>query len=433
MTFSKLIQQSILWRGFYFCTILLLNIILGRLLQAELVGWLYYFSNTFSLIILIVSLSLETALGYFAAKQLIAKQALAWFSILYLFVTTVVLLLFCYFIPITFNTQLSIPQRVLYLYGASFFIGNALCNYFTSLFYVDGNYRLPQIVLIVCNATLIFLLVVINAYQLPVATILHTYFFFFLLQGIVLAFTYFYRYKFFFSVQLPNGKQIQALLNYALLIVGGNLIFFLVYRIDYWFVAYYPSSSAADVGNYIQASKMGQILLIIPQILASVVFPQAANATALKEIQHTLAIIIRLLIQFFLVLFLLNLLFGQWATTTIFGESFNTMFLWLAYLLPGILCLAILALLSAYFSGINLVKINVMGAALALVFIIIGNFIFVPTYGVKAAAITSSLGYGVNMLFALYQYKKMNKNGAINFQLFSKYDYVWLVKTIFSK
>ena len=59
--------------------------------------------------------------------------------------------------------------------------------------------------------------------------------------------------------------------------LAANVVFFLVYKVDYMFVNYSPVCTAADLGNYIQVSKLGQMMLIIPQIIASVVFPRTAS------------------------------------------------------------------------------------------------------------------------------------------------------------
>ena len=76
--------------------------------------------------------------------------------------------------------------------------------------------------------------------------------------------------------------------------MAANIVFFLVYRVDYLFVNASPVCTAADLGNYIQVSKLGQLLLIIPQIIASVIFPRTASGIERKELNNTLMIMARL-------------------------------------------------------------------------------------------------------------------------------------------
>ena len=69
----------------------------------------------------------------------------------------------------------------------------------------------------------------------------------------------------------PPGSILKNVIRYSLVALLANGIYFLVNRIDYWFVQYY--CTAKDLGNYIQASKLGQMMLILPSILGSTLFP----------------------------------------------------------------------------------------------------------------------------------------------------------------
>ena len=89
-----------------------------------------------------------------------------------------------------------------------------------------------------------------------------------------------------------------------------------------------------------------------------------------------------------------------------FGETFNAMKLPFIILIPGIFSLSVLTLLAAYFSGKGKVIVNVTGTGIALVVVIIGDYLFVPRYGIVAAAAVSTVGYTVNLLYILYVFYK---------------------------
>jgi O-antigen/teichoic acid export membrane protein len=165
-------------------------------------------------------------------------------------------------------------------------------------------------------------------------------------------------------------------------------------------VEHYRNSS--ELGNYIQASKMGQMLLLLPQILASVILPQIAEGINKEFVTRNIIVMSRLLIQLFVVLILLDVLFGQLLFTSVFGNSFYIMNLPFLLLLPGILAVSILTLFSAYFAGKNKVKVDVIGASIALAFVIIFNFSFTNKYGIVAAAIISSVGYSINLGYSAF-------------------------------
>ena len=214
----------------------------------------------------------------------------------------------------------------------------------------------------------------------------------------------------------------------------ANLIFFLVYRIDYWFVHNNPATcTESDLGNYIQVSKLGQLFLIVPQIIASVIFPQSAGTVDRAEINKAVMIIARLFSQMFLVIIIITALFGRQLFTWVFGETFNRMQAPFIIIMPGIFCLSVLALLSAYFSGKGNLKTSVVGAAIALAVVVVGDYILVPMYGIIGAAIISTVGYFVNLLYPLMRFYKDYSLSWGDFFRWKKDDYHWLLSLITGK
>ena len=138
--------------------------------------------------------------------------------------------------------------------------------------------------------------------------------------------------------------------------------------------------TAADLGNYIQVSKLGQMLLIIPQIIGSVIFPRTASGFDRKELNASLMIIARLFSQLYLIILVVIVFAGHWLFTWLFGETFNEMQLPFIILIPGIFCLSVVNLLSAYFAGKGKVGVNVKSALLGLFVVVVLDYFFVPVY-----------------------------------------------------
>ena len=82
--------------------------------------------------------------------------------------------------------------------------------------------------------------------------------------------------------------------------------------------------------------------------------------------------------------------------------------MYLPYLLliPGILAVSSLYPYTAYFSAHNRISVNIKGSLLALVVILTGDLIFIPRYGIYAAALVSSAGY---MVFQAYVFTSFAK------------------------
>lgn len=430
MQFQQLLRQGIVWRGLYFITMFVLNVVISRLFKADISGWLNYLMTIFFLVALVVNLNIESGITYYMASKLIPRQTVVSFtviaSLILLLLVTTGMIAYASFFPDTHLTTINFI-----VFGISIIIGTHLLNVFVGLFQAEENFVTGNIAAACVNMVLVFVLLICHHFGVANNYLLSIYSLSFITQGIVAAVAYFIKVKPIQQFLLPNKPQLQLLLRYALLALLGNVVFFFVYRVDYWFVNKY--CEPADLGNYIQASKMGQLLLVLPQILASVVFPRSANSNNIKFMPQQILIISRLLIQCFLVVIVGSICFGKMIFTNVFGDTFNTMHIAFSWLLPGILALSILAILSAYFSGKNQIKVNVRGALLALIVILIGDILFVKRYGIIGAAIVSSVGYIVNVVYSFYHFFKQNDLAVNALFSFEKADYDWLKSLLTNK
>src|ERR1044072_1777048 len=76
MNFKRLLAQSIIWRGFYFFSVLLVNVFLSRYLQAAGTGNIYFLSVIFSFMQTVLGLSFDAGFTYFASAQIIPRNKL---------------------------------------------------------------------------------------------------------------------------------------------------------------------------------------------------------------------------------------------------------------------------------------------------------------------------------------------------------------------
>lgn len=90
MQFKNLLAQSILWRGLYFLSLLLVNVFLSRFLHADLAGVLYFVSSIFSLVQLIIGLSLESGIVYFGSSNKIGDNKLFWLSLSWIAIASII-------------------------------------------------------------------------------------------------------------------------------------------------------------------------------------------------------------------------------------------------------------------------------------------------------------------------------------------------------
>jgi O-antigen/teichoic acid export membrane protein len=428
MQLGNAFKQGILWRGLYFVALLLVNVVVSRTFKADGAGWIYFFSNKMAFVLLIASLSLETGISFYASKNEIDGNKLAslafWWSVLVSLVSVVAIY---FFMHKHMNGQ---HKENILAFSASYIFGLLLTNYFASLFFAKQNFWLPNIVLFLVNIVLLLWLPwhpIENAGQQEHYT--NIYFLLFLGQGlaVTIAYLFYYRIRIF---SFPSWLDVHFVFKISLAALLANVIFFLVYRIDYWFVDHYwKEKDAYALGNYINVSKLMQMLLILPQILGSVIFPATASGNY-AQMANSIQRISRLMTVSFVVLFFLTLVLGKWMFPLVFGETFNQMYWPSLFLIPGLLSLSVLHLLSAYFSGQNKIRFNIIGAIIGLVVIVVGDFIFIPKYGIIAAAAVSTAGYLSNLLYALWQFKKETQSPLMHFFIPQSSDFQMLQNSL---
>ncbi len=421
MQAGRTFLQSIVWRGLYYVSAFIINILIARHFQASVSGAVYYLSSIYALVLLVSSLSLESGIIYFAAKKEIPVARLFNFSI-----TWSLFIGLAGFITVYFfwgDAYPGISKKLLIISSVTFIFGNLLTTYCTGFFYARNNFILPNCINIISPLVLIILIPYNGRSIIPAVTdenYFYIYFSSFFLQGICLAIAAKIKYIKTGMLQFLSLAQFRLLFRYCGLAFLGNIIFFLLYRVDYFFVEKYCDAGA--LGNYIQVSKLVHLFLILPTILASAVFPITAGGE--KEDIHKLLTLLSRTIFFMYILACLVLgATGKWLFPFVFGESFIKMYQPFLWLIPGILALSGIFTLSAYFSGKNRIKVNIIGSVYALVVILAGDIIFIPRYGINAAALVSSAGYIVYQVYIISVFKKESPGSVADFFIFKVSDF----------
>ena len=429
MTFSKLLTQSLIWRGFYFITLFAVNVVLSRYLGASASGAVFYISNTFVFIQLIAGLCLENGITFFASGRRISSNRLLWLCLLWIVMIVCIQII----IYTSFSLHSDVNIKHVQLYAFCFITGLLLTTYSSNLFYANGNFYLPNFILAVGNLFFIaFVLMNYSRHDADNETIITLYFFILLVQGIAITLTYIIQNKSWRELAFPPVSDIKKFTRYSLSVLLFNVLLFFVYRIDYYFVRYSPVCNAADLGNYIQASKLGQMLLVIPQIVGSAVYPQVSSGNDVQAVSRAIVVLAKSFAILFIVIFFTVLAIGKWLFPFLFGVTFHHVQIPLLFLLPGIYGLSVISFLSNFFSGKGNVFISVMAAAMALLIVVAGDFIFVFRYGIEAAAMVSSVGYLAMSVFYVRLFIKEAGISVTGFFVLNKDD-IKVIKNVIRK
>lgn len=410
MRLQQLIYQGIVWRGLYYASVFVLNIVIARVYKANDSGVINFIINNLSFLLLLTSLSLESALGYFGSKNEIKVSKLTGLSLLFALLSAIATTGAAWLFA---KSQAVHVLPLFFVLPFVYVLGVVLTNYFSALFYARQQVILPNVVMIVVNALVLgFALYEFNTEESirDKEVFLLVFIGSFLLQGLVLFFTWCAAHG--YKLQMPARAEMKMLFNYAFRALLANVIFFLVYRVDYWFVESFCTDK--DLGNYIQVSKLGQIFLLLPSIVATAVFTRTAGGKQ-EEIRNVIEIISRWLLLLYLIFILVIVITGKWLFPMVYGQSFDLMYGPFLLLSPGILALSTLSLLGAFNAGKNKIGINIKGSVIALVVIIAGNLLLVPNYGIYAAALVSSVGYICFQVFVLYHFRKEYRSNILDF------------------
>ncbi|HTF29657.1 MAG TPA: hypothetical protein VK625_12480, partial [Flavitalea sp.] len=179
---KKLLYQSILWRGLNYLTVFMVTIVIARLFKASDSGVINYLINNLALLILITGMSLESATGYYSAKNEISQPALAGISIAMAAAGMIVS-------AMIIKTFFHIHDSKLLLATTGYCGGIVLVSYFTVLFYSHYNYVLPNMIVVVVNVIIILVSVIFKSSLVENrgTSFLMIYFSSFFLTGFIMA------------------------------------------------------------------------------------------------------------------------------------------------------------------------------------------------------------------------------------------------------
>ncbi len=420
------ILQHIVWRGLYYFSVLLINISIARFFAAEKSGQIFFIVNNLALILLVASASLESGCAYYVASGIIkssqiSRFCLAWAIVASLFTLTIWGLLVYHSHPAYLNSYGFLAASFLFILGV------LMTTYFTSLFNARKEFGPPNKILSLINILLLIVLFTGKNNAVIKYHFIQIYFACFFLQGLIIMLTYFTKETNEGISLWPGRSVLKSILKYSLTALTANLIYFLVNRIDYWFVQYY--CSPADLGNYIQASKLAQMFLILPSIVAATLFSIFSSQTESSDATE-LATAIRILLWVNGGLCLLIIGFGWYFIPLFFGTSFNYMYYLFILLIPGVLCVTVNYPLASWFSANKKIGVNIRGSLLAVVIICVGDIVLLPLYGVLAASVVSSAGFFSLCFYGVYTYRKEIPLPWKDLLMVRKSDFTWLLKSL---
>lgn len=395
------INKHVAWKAISLFFLFLLNVLFARYYAAATTGYVFYIFTVNAFIIQVLGFSLESGVAYYTARKSMREGRLINFSLIWTLIVTMLTFGLYYMYNYYNPGHVELP----WLYTLSFVAGNMMIAFGNAIYFSKYNFVIPNVLSLVINITLIIFLIVSNEsskVEMPMDFI-PVYFYSFLVHGLLLFLSLFVvskEEKFLMNITSRNVVKLFRYSSYAFL---ANILFLGLTRVDYFFIRYFCSPE--DMGNYIQVSKIAQLFFILPSMISTVLFPFIA-AGSKPDIKRQVKNFSGRLLVLYSFLCIALAASGYWLFPWVYGESFEKMFIPFLLIIPGILAISGMYPYTAYFSGEDRISVNIRGSLFAFVFIVIADAVFIPKYGINAAALISSIGYFIYYWYVYLVFKK---------------------------
>lgn len=404
MNIKKSLLKGFIWRWLFFLSLFLLNVGFSRYFGASESGKVYFITNTLNFYLLVSTVNIELGIAFYAANKRKSVLTLLATGFSVCVASALMLLLLQNISPV--SRYFSAPEWPWY-FPLIFVTGNCLLNFVGPLFYARGNYSLPNGITAFCMLLLAGLFFAVEkTHFIDAATMMKLYFWLPLIQSLFLAIVFLIYERDILREGKFNLAYFKSVFRYSIFAFGNSLLLFLLLRIDYWFAEYY--CSPAELGNYIQASKFGQLLLIAPSVFSSVLLPRVADGT-IKNYGRVLSFPFVFLTAAFFSCFVFLLVCGSSVFEVLMGHDYNSMYWPTLIKVPAMLFLSLQNVLGIWFAGKNKMKYNFYSSLAGVVAMIIADLILIPAKGITGAALASMLAYMIAFVTGIYFYNRQSK------------------------
>ncbi len=186
----------------------------------------------------------------------------------------------------------------------------------------------------------------------------------------------------------------------------GNLLQFFNYRLDMFIVNFFLGPAA--VGIYAVSTKLAELLWYLPNAVGFVIFPKAAASTS-EEMNAFTPRVFRITLGLTTLGALALAIVGRRTINLVFSAVFESAYLPMLALLPGVVLLGGSKVLTNEIAGRGYPHYNSLNAGLALVLTVGLDLVLIPRHGVLGAALASSIAYTAIFFTAISFYLNVSR------------------------
>ncbi len=188
-------------------------------------------------------------------------------------------------------------------------------------------------------------------------------------------------------------------LGFGLRAYVGSLAAFLVLKSDIVLVSYLRGD--VETGYYSIAVGLADILLMLPTVVGTVLFPRLSALAEPGERWRLARRVLGVMLPVTALALLVTLAAARPFIRLAYGAAFDPSFGAVVWLLPGIGCLAVNMILMNLFASCGMPRIVVVSPLVALAFNVAANLFVIPRLGFVGAAMTSSVAYALMLTMSL--------------------------------
>lgn len=382
------------------------------LLPAGLGQWSLYV-NAYAFGIVALSFGLPQALTYHIASKKLMKEQVLVHSLAFALIIGLAFMFFIFCLTISSVSDIFLPNDIpiawLYLGLGCHFTLLLANQILVAIFH--ANKKFITAAAITAGGSILLLFLYASYYCLN-GIQYQEYFFGFILGNIAILLAqlfvslYFLKKALNYSIELSSWSRsfYKPLIVFASWIYVTNLVQFLSYKMDVWFISAYVMDDK-QLGIYTLTASLSQLLWLLPTAFHSIIFTDIAENNS-PELRSKIGVWTKRILALSLSLGIIGYFSSFILVPLLFGEAYKDISTVLPYILPGIILFSGSILHSAYFSGINRIDLNFKSSMLGFIFCLALNYLLIPSLGIIGAALSSTVAYSLSALYLYYKFSK---------------------------
>ena len=404
------------------------GIFLARVLGPEKLGQYQIFISTQTVLITSVTLGIGNSSIYFINKNKITEKAVV-SSFLKIFIVLAIVSCIGFYIIVNNETnyfgKIEKGGFILFLLGTASLI---IISILRPILFVRK--KVLQITWINLLPSIFLIIGVIGLLVVKKLSVFNVLSFWGIGNFIALLFSLLYHkhnISFNEKIKLKNVLDVSF---YGIKLSASNLLFILISNTSIFFINKISEGGFSDVGLYSRAIAISSIVYMIPTAVGPLLFSRWSTNLNKNECKNEIQKTLRVFNTLSVVVIIIGVIFSNTILQILYGIEFISAQNTLIILLISLMFQVRSEVFNNYLASQGRAMLTMYSLLITFVFIIVGNMILIPIYGISGAAIAVLISSFINSLILNLFVNKEIKIGFINSLFINKEDLNYLVKKI---